>query len=381
MNRLSVVLASCLAVLSACPQKDDAAKPADPPAKDKPAAAPEKPKIGIDLPGNDPKIVEAAKKALGCKWEDNASDPFDTACPEYKAWAEDKEICAGLKSAPTLIAMIEDPDDKVRYLGEKRLDDCLGPPPDVLSDKALIARVLAVAEKTKAQRDIGHLGVIIGDSKVGDPELFPRVKALIEAPETAQTIGTTILLRLVRSDPDNEEIWNFTRDTAKNTALSKNTQQTALEAFLKIMADKPARCDVFLDNIENPPGEDVGHAGDAVSWMSHANAHCEAQYDKMLTALEARVKAKKADSALFGQGARMICPAKGGKATPAQVKKLVAIAHKLAEDKTLKSATRSLALETVSDCDPKGKKAYLTKFAKDKDAEVKSRAEFLSKKK
>jgi hypothetical protein len=100
----------------------------------------------------------------------------------------------------------------------------------------------------------------------------------------------------------------------------------------------------------------------------------------MLSSFEGRVKAKKANSALFLQGGRLICPPKG-KATPAQVKKLVGLAHKVVEDKSLESSTRSIALDTVAECDPKGKKAYLAKFTKDKDAEVKSRAEFLSKKK
>ncbi len=380
MNRLLVLLSSVV-LLAACNKKEDT-KPAAAPGGDKPAAAaPEKPKIGLEAPGNDPKVVELAKKALGCKWEDKVFDPFDTACPEYKAWVEEKALFAHLNGAATLVAMIEDPDDKVRFLGLKRLDESLGPPPDVLSDKALVARVLTVAEKDKVVHDTSSLGVIIGDSSMADPEIFARVKTLITTPGTNENISSAALLRLVRSNPDSEEVWKFTVDAMNDTKLSKNLQRAALEAFERLEADKPARCDVFQQALDSPPGDDLGHAGDAMSWMSTAKTNCQSHYDKMLASFEARLKAKKANSALFLQGGRMICPAKGGKATPAQVKKLVALAKKVTEDKTLESNTRQMGLETVADCDPKGKKAYISKFTKDKDEEVKKRAEFLSKKK
>lgn len=376
MNRLAAIL-SCLAVLVvACDKKADAPKPADAPAGDKPAAAPAKPAIGLNAPGNDPKIVELAKKALGCKWEDKVFDPFDTACPEYKAWKEEKALFADKKGEPTLVAFIEDPDDKVRYLGEQRLSDDLAD--GELTDKALVARVVTVAEKSKVQRDADPLGGIIGNSKVTDPELWPRVKALVMAPETHVNMRLPMIKWLLPNNPDSEELFTLTRELTKNTTFER-AAGTAMEAFL-YLKDKPARCDVWLENLENPPGGAADHAGDAMSWLSRPGVNCESHYDKMLAAFEARVKGKTANSALFLQGGRMICPPKG-KATPAQVKKLVALAHKVAEDKTLEGGTRSMALETVSDCDPKGKKAYLSKFTKDKDPDVKSRAEFLSKKK
>lgn len=376
MNRLAALL-SCLVVLCGCDKEGEAPKPADAPAADKKDAAPAKPKVGIELPGNDPKIVEGAKKALGCKWEDKNFDPFDTACPELKAWVETKEMCADKK---TLVAMIEDPDDKVRYLGLKRLDECLGPPPEVL-DKELVTRVLDVAEKHKVARDMTHLGVVIGDSNVTDPEVFKRVSALVGSKDTNENLRNAALLRLVRSNPDSEDVWKFTVDTMNDTTNSKMVQRSALEAFERLAADKPARCDVFQQALDNPPGDDVDHAGDAMGFMSRGKNNCTSHFDKMLASFEARVKAKKANSALFLQGGRMMCPEKGGKATPAHVKKLVAIAKKVGEDKTLDSSVRQMGLETVSDCDPKGKKAYLARFLKDKDAEVKSRAQFLTKKK
>lgn len=373
MNRLSLV--SCVVLLVACDKKDEAAKPAAAPVAEKKEAAPAKPAIGINLPGNDPKIVELARKALECKWTDQTFDPFDRECPAYKAWVEEKALFADKKGEPTLVAFIEDPDDKVRWLGEKHLAEDLGE----LTDKALVTRVLAVAEKSKLQRDWEPLGTIVGNSKIADPELFPRVKAIVLAPETHPNMRLPIIKWLVSVNPESEEVFNLTRDLTKNTTFER-AAGTALEAFI-YLKDKPAKCDVFLDNLENPPEDKVDHAADALSVMSNAKTQCESHYDKMLTAFEARVKAKKANSAVFGQGVRMICPGKGGKATPAQVKKVVAIAKKLAEDKSLAGDTRQLAIEAVSDCDPKGAKTYLAKFKKDKDADVKSRVEFLLKKK
>jgi len=365
MNRLAL-LASFAAVLAACDKKDDS-KPA--PAGDKPAAAaPAKPAAGIDLPGNDPKIVELAKKVVAsCKFDDQkVFDPFDSACPELKAWQDEKEAFKDGKGYPTLVAFIEDADEKVRYLGAKRLDDELGE----LTDKALVARVLTAAEKDKAPRDASSLGVIIGDSKVADPELLPRVKALVTAKDTNDNLRTAALLRLVKTNPDSDEVWSFVRDMAKDTSFSKLVQRSALEGFVRLQADKPARCDVFMDNLKDPPGGDVDHAGDALQWLSQARMKCEAKFDDALKVVEERIKAKTASSGLFGQGLRLMCDPKGA-AKPPQLKKASALGRKLAEDKSLEGNVRANGIDASVACDPKGAKAYLGKFKKETDQDMK----------
>src|SRR4051812_41821818 len=106
MNRLALSL-SCVVVLAACDKGGDDAKPvAKPPAKatDKPAAVAPK-ATGINDPANDPKIVELAKKALACKWD---KDSFDSACPEYKAWEEEKDAFADHKTDATVVSLFED---------------------------------------------------------------------------------------------------------------------------------------------------------------------------------------------------------------------------------------------------------------------------------
>ena len=88
------LLASCL-VMFACDQKDAAPPKAAAPQKmaDKgpgpapvAAADPAKPKVGLELPGNDAKVVALARKAITCRF----ARGFESACAEYKAWKDEQ---------------------------------------------------------------------------------------------------------------------------------------------------------------------------------------------------------------------------------------------------------------------------------------------------
>lgn len=368
MNRLAL-LVSCIAVVTACNKKNDAAKPGD-----KPGAAPAAaPAVGLAAPGNDAKIVELAKKALACKWDDqSAFSPFDAECADYKAWQDEKNAFAEHKGDATLVAFIEDPDEKVRYLGLKRLATDLG----VLADKALAARVVAAAEKAKGPREGDPFGTLIGHTKVEDPELYPRIKALVASPNAPVNLRPAIVSNLLPTNPDSVEAFSITRDAVKDPSDS-NMARTAMGAFGKLTTDKPERCDVFLENIENPAPD---HAGDAAQWLTQPRMHCSAHYDAVLKSIDARVKAKKAGSAFFPIALAGVCDPKGG-SKPPQVKTALGLAHKLAEDKALDAHVRAQAIEASFKCDPKGGKAYLGKFKKETNAEVKEMVAGLSKQK
>jgi hypothetical protein len=358
MNRLAI-LASSLLVLAGCNKKDDPAKPAE--AKPTAPAAAEKPATGLNAPGNDPKIVELAKKALGCKWEGKDDAPFaafDDKCPEYKAWREEKDAFANKKGEPTLVAFIEDSDDKVRYLGEKRLGDDLG----LLTDQKLAARVLTVAEKTKQRRDY-LLGVIIGNIVLEDATLWPRIKTLFEASKDS-ILRQAIVTDLLPSNPNNQEIFDWTRALMKDT--SDSLSRTALMAVVKMKTEKPAKCETLLEHIESP---DADFAGSVVANMVVPSVRCEAHYDAVLKSVDGRIKAKKANPGFVG-GLRNLCDAKG-KATPAQVSTAAALAHMVAEDKTVEASLRANAIDASFRCDPKGGKAYIGKFAGEKDQDIK----------
>lgn len=246
MKRIAL-LASCLAVLSACDEKkaDPKVDKATPPAADKAPVVAEKPKVGIELPGNDPAIVALAKKALTtCKWEggpEKAFAGFVSDCAELKAWNDEKEMFADKKGEATLVAMIEDPDEKVRYLAEKRLASDLD---WNFKDNKLAARVLTVAEKNKELREYDPLGAIVGSTVLEDATLFPRIKALLAVQGLNINMRNAIISRLFPSNPENADVLALTREAAKSVATpdDKNAR-TALGALSRLDIDKPARCE------------------------------------------------------------------------------------------------------------------------------------------
>jgi hypothetical protein len=366
MNRLALSL-SCVALLAACDKKDDT-KPAAPAATDKPAAAAPK-ATGLNDPANDPKIVALAKKALGCKW---VSGSFESECADAKAWEAESDAFADNKGDGTLVAFTEDSDEKVRSLVLKRFTDWN----KAFADKALAERLVAVAEKTKASNEMYPLGNIISHMKVAETGLFPRIKALVTSTSGDPALRGAIIMYLLQTNPESEEVIGLTRETVKDKESRVN--RNALEAFSMSGTDKPneARCDFFLENIDHP---DNDLAGESAEYLTQPRFGCKARFGAVLTSLEARVKAKKVTVATFVNALISMCGDKAG--TPAQMKTANGLAHKLAEDKTVASSVRASAIEASVKCDPKGAKAYLGKFKKDADAEVQTTIGRLQKKK
>lgn len=104
--------------------------------------------------------------------------------------------------------------------------------------------------------------------------------------------------------------------------------------------------------------------------MTQSHMGCEAHYDAVLKSIGARAKAKTANNSFFPIGLENICDPKG-KSKPAQVSTALGLAHELAGDKTLEGRVRAIAIAASFKCDPKGGKAYVGKFTKETDQEVK----------
>lgn len=368
MTRLALCL-SCFVVLAACDNKD-AGKPAATPAAkpgakgtDKPAAAKGP---GLNDPANDPKIVALAKKALECKWANNA---FDSECADFKAWQAETDLFADHKGDGTLVAFMEDPDEKVRSLVLKRFFDWGTP----FTDNALAARLVTVAEKSKAQNEMYPLGNVLGHVVLTDTALLPRIKALITSTTVSGVMRSAIVMYLMKNNPENEDVFNLTRDAVKDT--DNQVKGNAIGALSMSGTSKmdDARCDVFQEHLDDA---DDGTAGNCAEYLGSPRLGCQSHYDALLKSFDARVKAKKMKPQ-FLNALRLMCGPNG--ATPAQLKTATALSHKLADDKTAESTVRVYALDAALACDPKGSKAYFGKFKKDKDAEVKATAARLSK--
>ncbi|MFO0600557.1 MAG: hypothetical protein U0228_34940 [Myxococcaceae bacterium] len=354
-----ILVASCaVVVLCGCDQKSDAPEEKAPKEKaatktPEKAAEPAGPKVGINLPGNDPKVVELAKKVLTCKFEKD----FDSNCAEYKAWKDESGLFADNKADATLVAFLEDTDEKVVALGISKLRGWDG---GAFADKALAGRILAVAEKSVKGKPA--LGEIVGHLKVKETETFPRIKALMANEELGDIMRGDILYSLLRTNPDSDDVFALEKGLLDDARLGRS----AFSGFTNYGDEKA--CPVYLATLENKDDYLSSRSAEQI-----ASQPCKAQLDAMLKSIEGHLKAKKVTDIHYCDALTETCKSK--EASAAQKKKALGLSHKIAEDKTNKApSVRGEALEAALACDEKGGKKYLGKFLKDADKDVAEKA-------
>lgn len=377
MNRPALLAAvSCIA-LFACDEKKEEAKaapekPNAPVVKvspDKPAeAAPEKgapPAAGkagkgIDAPGNDAKVVAAAKKVLACKWADGS---FDYDCEDYKAFTSDYDTFRDNKQDATLVNFLEDGDIKVRQLAYNRMTGWSG---GAFADKAMAERMLVVAETTKEPLDMYYIGYLVGHIKVKETGLFDRIKALVTSTEKDMSLRGAIIGNLLPSNQDSEEAFTLTKEITKEKDVV--FARSALNSFTFAGDSKKDQiCDLYVEILGGAEEDLAASAAEKISYN-----HCTAKFDTLLKAVEGRVKGKKITVPSYAETLRAMCADKEVK--PAQTKQAIALAHKILEDAKNPSDytpyIRAAAVEASVVCDPKGGKKYITKFKADKQKSV-----------
>lgn len=322
---------------------------------------------GIDAAGNDPAVVALAKKVLGCKWTDSG---FDYECADRKAWSESELLKEG-KADATLVSMVEDSNEQVRWLAAQALNEKGA---KYQKDKALSERVLAAAETEKAKSVARNLGSAAGRIKLPEVGLTERAKALGKSPTMKETrlgfIGSV-------QYSNNEAFYAYTTDLAR-TEKDPEVRDAAMSSFWTgTPSSKNAEvCQLWLDLSHDANEELAGHAAYFTAFYPH-NTGCKAQWDTMLGDIEKRAKAGTAKSSYWGSALYYLYAQNG--ASAAQKKRAVAVAKAIVDNKANSGNARARALELVAEKDP-GAKAYLNKLTNDPDSYVKSRAADLLKK-
>jgi hypothetical protein len=309
-------------------------------------------------------VVELAKKALGCKW---GTFGFDSMCPEMKALTDGQELRDG-KADATLVSFLEDPNERVRWLGARGLSQRGRA---FRTDKALAERIVKVAEGEKSKVVAQELGGVVGGIKHAETGLGDRIKAMAKGHEVQQ-MRTSLLARMLFSN--GALLYDFVKDIAAN---DKDTvvRKAAMSAFWTgTPPDKAAdSCKMWLGFVDDPADDVSGEAAYLCAFYPQ-NSGCKAEWDPLLDKIETRakegtVKSTQLASALFYLYKQ---PA----ASDAQKKRALAVARKIAEEKKNNGMARGRALELVAEKDPEGKK-ILEKLKDDEDVFVKARAKDL----
>jgi hypothetical protein len=362
MKHARYVLVAVVALaLPACGNKGGGDKPAGSATATGSAAA--------AAPAVDPKIMTMAKAAAACKsWE---SGGFDSSCADFKAWSEAKDDFNEGKADASLVAMLADADEKIRYLGAYKLNQY---GKGFKTDKTMASAVVAAAEKEKARFCGYELGATVGRVAVRDTGTFDRVQAMVKKHDIPD-LRRGILANLLYNNGDFDPVYGLTKATVKDA--DKSVAMSALGAFWTGGSRKADEtCQLYFDNINNANDDLAAEATNALAWWGR----CSAKFDGLLDSLDKRVKANTVTSASYASATRHLC--EDQKASDAQKKRSAGLARKMAERKENKAWVRSSALEAVVKCDPgNGGRSFVGKFKKDPEKSVADKAnELLAKK-
>ncbi|EYF06380.1 Hypothetical protein CAP_1910 [Chondromyces apiculatus DSM 436] len=335
-------------------QSSEAVAPPPPPPSGAPAPIPSAaPAEAAPAQAGDPKILKLAEAALACPLEEGR---LAYECEGYKAWSEEQDLFSDHEKAwPTLLAMLESPDEKRRLLAADKFYM-----PSSVDDKAMVDRVVAVQKKEtnpQVAKDLASLLARIDMVKLGHGD---DLRALAKHPEKEVRESIAFYLLRPHQNPTTLEVLGILlqdpeRDVKRQAigALSPTTDST--EAVCKIVREQMKRTDDLV--------------GEALKTASRTR--CEGIHGEVIDALAKNttdatkiVNAVGVDYALAVEWACRETP------KPEAKKKGFAVAKKLTDVKVPDANTRRAALSALGVCDAAAATSVLTALGKDKDKYV-----------
>lgn len=319
----------------------------------KPAKAPTPPTTEAATPGRDPKIMELAKGAASCKFEEGS---FDNECVGYKAWSDNEELFAEGKGDATLFSLLGDSDEKLRALAESK---GLDKPKDFFGDKQHATDLFALAKKQeKASRTIGRYVASVDAEKHG---LTAELKALATHPSIDFRKSLASIIAEYQSPAAVEVITALVADADTGvqesaiSALSTGGITPAADPVCALLSKQFARTDKLV--------------GGAL-WAG-SSSKCNGMGDAVIAELTKRAadpsKVTNAVGVNFALAASGVCT----RTQSADLKKKgFAIGKKLADAKVTDVNTRHAALDVLTSCDPAAAVAALKTLSNDKDKTI-----------
>lgn len=352
---MRIILMTVLALALGCSSKK--ADPAPAPEAAKPEAKAEPPAKGLANKANDAAVVTLAKAAQACKPDGSR---LEYNCEGYKAW-RDSPLFSDNKADATLLNLLEDADEKVRFLGAERL--AAGPTQDAAAAKRVLAAAQAETSTLVADKLGKALGGIDG-KKTGIAADASKLVADHKLPE--------LRLGLITAGASNESLADAILALATESTDEKMRLAAEVAFFNNTPAGKEADvCKMWLANVDHANAEISGEAA-AVCGRTSA---CKASWDRLLDKIEARVKTGSVRNDRLAAALQWIHD--GSESSAKQKTRTVTLAKAIASNVKNDAFARKGMIEFLAPLD----KAFVGKFKKDKEAMVKDAAESALKKK
>jgi hypothetical protein len=318
---------------------------------------------GLAHPDNDEEIVALAKAALGCDW---GTSGFKSDCEALKEWSKSDAFKDG-KSEVTLLNLLEDENEKVRWLAARPLSSHVT---GWRKDSAAAKRLLAAAKAEKDDLVVASLGGLVARIDVGATKLDGDIKDIL-AKSKNQTLRKNIAESVLFNNRKEGGFYDLLQKMAREEK-DKDVRKAAAGAFWVGGSDRPGEtCKLWLELAGDADGDLAGHSAYHAAWWS-ADGGCKGQWDALLDTIDKRGKAGTVTSTFMTSALSWLQEQK--QASDAQKKRALKVAETIVSNEANQATIRSDALRIIGERDP-GAKAIATKFKDDKEFFVKSTAE------
>lgn len=349
---MRILLLAVVSLAVACSEKktDPEAAPREPVAK--PAPKPDAPPAkGLGAPGNDPAVVALAKAAQACKPDGTR---LEWNCDGYKAWRESPLLKDG-KADATMLNLLDDADEKVRFLGADRLAE------GATEDAAAAKRVLAAAQAETSTLVGDKLGKALGKIDGAKTGIAADVNKLL-----TDTKNDELRLGLITAGASNPSVADAILALANGSTDEKLRLAATTAFYNNTPAGKEADvCKMWLANVDHENREIAGESAAACGRVGS----CSANWDSLLDKIEAKVK--KGAVSYHQLAAALQWMHDGSSSNAKQKARTLKLAKAIASNAKNDPFARSRMLEFLGPLD----KAFVKKFTKDKEPMVKDAAE------
>jgi hypothetical protein len=328
---------------------------------------------GLHASSSDPAVVALVEEVLTCEWSDDWGPA--SSCEAYRAWQRSDELKA---ADATLVNMLEDPDDKLRYLAS----EAIGPKSWATAfrdDAALVGRILAAAKVETHERVASWLGDALAEvsyADIGDAELTDAAMGLLKTHDISQ-LRASLASGLLEKAPAHPGLYELYVGLARNVeeADVRFSTHLGLRGAMTLDDDKKtAVCEVWTEGIGSTDENVASLAGEL---MARFEA-CSEKWDALLEGI-----AERAEQGRLAKSANSWRDAKALKdlhaqdqATDDQKKRAVAVAKTLVENTQINVRARTDALRFVGDADPNGAR-FAARFLEDENSTIRRWAQEL----
>lgn len=317
---------------------------------------------GLGAADNDKGVVDLAKKAIKCDWTQSG---LKWDCPDLKAFKEHKPIQEGNVDA-TLVNLLEDKDEKVRWLAANVLTSGKSYAEDATLAKRVIAAAQAEANAAVAS-ELGSAACRIKGDKVGQTDALKKLITDHKLPAMRRAVVSGFMFS--NSTPDN---FRFVSDIARKDKEIEVRRAAASSFWVGTPSGLHGdACKLWLELAADADKDLAGNSAYHCAFFPY-DGGCKTQWDPLLGLVEKKAQEGTVQSSMMASALSYLHDQK--ESSDAQKKKCLAVAKAIVENDKNDAGARGNALEFVGKKDPGGK-AFAKKFVSDKEFFVKSAAE------